>query len=208
MSDDADRDEEAKKKQKLEDWAREEQQKKLKDKEYKQKFKERHPGRTNEYQAKWRENTKKKREEQKAEAKASGYTLNMASVAASGAASGEVSSTVAVVPRAVNSVNSVLGSDYDTVLSVQQMSSKKLIGGNRALCRGECHWDECWMCMRFFVPDRDVRDHPYFMRGLGVRPPKNVGREIEDDYFCREYTCTLGSQVARGPFMQMMEYDE
>jgi hypothetical protein len=102
----------------------------------------------------------------------------------------------------------VLGSDYDTDLSVMQMRKRQSMGGNRALCRGECHWDECWMCMRFYVPDRDVRDHPYFMRGLGVRPPKNEGREIEDDYVCREYSGTLGSQVARGFFMPIMEYDE
>jgi hypothetical protein len=62
--------------------------------------------------------------------------------------------------------------------------------------------------MRFYVPDVEKRDHPYFMRGLGVRPPANEGREIEDDYFCREYCGTLGSQVARGPFMPLMEYDE
>ena len=103
---------------------------------------------------------------------------------------------------AVNSDISVLGSDYDTVLSVLQRSNKQRMGGNRALCRGECHWEECWMCMRFYVPDAEVRDHPYFMRGLGVRPPANEGREVN------AYSTTLGSQLARGPFMPLLEYDE
>jgi hypothetical protein len=128
----------------------------------------------------------------------------VSAIAAGGAAAG----LVVAGASGASGVDSVLGSDYDTVLSVLQMRNKYVMGGNRALCRGECHWDECWMCMRFYVPDRDVRDHPYFMRGLGVRPPANVGREIEDDYFCREYSGTLGSQVARGDFMPTMEYDE
>ncbi len=60
---DADRNEEEQNNQEIEDWLREEQAQKLKNKEYKDNFNARHPGRSSEYQAKWRENKKIKMEQ-------------------------------------------------------------------------------------------------------------------------------------------------
>jgi hypothetical protein len=58
-----------------------------------------------------------------------------------------------------------LANAADAGLSDAQLRVKRMMGGERALCRGECHWYECWLCMRFYVPDKDVCDHPAFAAG-------------------------------------------
>jgi hypothetical protein len=148
--------------------------KRLKAAASRKKYRVNNPERVKASQDKWREGKKPKKSENDTDAEGAAGAV--------GAAAGAASGSVAVVARAVTSA-----SYAEAGLSVQQISVKRRMGGDRALCRGECHWYACWRCMRFYVPDRDVCDHPYFASGLGVRPPKN-GREVSvDGSTYREY---------------------
>jgi hypothetical protein len=46
-------------------------------------------------------------------------------------------------------------------------------GGERPLCAGECHWDKCWHCMRFYFAGIA---HPYFGRSGTAPPAANLPR--------------------------------
>jgi hypothetical protein len=152
-----------------------EETKRLKAAASRKKYRVNNPDKVKASQDKWREGKKPKKSENDTDAEGAAGAV--------GAAAGAASGSVAVVARAVTSA-----SYAEAGLSVQQISVKRRMGGDRALCRGECHWYACWRCMRFYVPDRDVCDHPYFASGLGVRPPKN-GREcvLADGRTYREY---------------------
>jgi hypothetical protein len=50
---------------------------------------------------------------------------------------------------------------------------KRSMGGERPLCAGECHWEKCLLCMRFYCSGVA---HPYFGRSGTAPPAANLPR--------------------------------